>query len=119
MIGHADIGDYTLTAQGCHFVSGDHPFNRVDIPIIQQRGTPGRVRVGPDIWLGVGVIVMADIGCGSVVGAGSVVTRPLPPMSVAVGSPAKVIRTRGQNEPNSAAGDSLTVHHVSTQGSPE
>jgi len=96
-VGHADIGDYVITARNCHLVSGDHPFGRTDIPIMLQDGVLGRVRVGPDVWLGSGVIVMADIHEGCVIGAGSVVTHPMPPMSVAVGVPARVIETRGES----------------------
>ncbi len=96
IIGHADIGDYTLTAQGCHIVSGayGHPFDNTTMPIIMQSGNPGRVSIGPDIWLGAGVIVLANIGKGCVVGAGSVVNKDLPDWAVAVGVPAKVIRYR-------------------------
>jgi len=94
-VGHADIGDYVIVARNCHFVSGDHPFERTDIPIMLQSGPLGRVRVGPDVWLGSGVIVMADIAEGCVIGAGSVVTRPIPALSVAVGVPARVIKRRG------------------------
>lgn len=94
-IGHADIGDYVIVARNCHFVSGDHPFARTDIPIMLQNGPLGRVCVGPDVWLGSGVIVMADIAEGCVIGAGSVVTRPIPTLSVAVGVPARVLKHRG------------------------
>jgi maltose O-acetyltransferase len=44
------------------------------------------------VWLGAGCIVMADVGENSIVGAGSVVTKPIPPNSVAVGNPARVLR---------------------------
>lgn len=96
-VGHADIGDYVLVARNCHFVSGGraHPFERTDIPIMQQQGEFGRVRVGPDVWMGSGVVVLADIGQGCVIGAGSVVTRPIPSQSVAAGNPARVLRKRG------------------------
>lgn len=94
-VGYADIRDYVIVARNCHFVSSDHPFERTDIPIWHQQGQPGRVRIGSDVWFGSGVIVMEDVGDGCVVGAGSIVTRPLPPFSVAVGNPARVIRTRG------------------------
>lgn len=95
-VGHADIGDYVLVARNCHFASGGraHPFDRTDVPIMHQQGEFGRVRVGPDVWTGSGVIVLADIGRGCVIGAGSVVTRPVPDMVVAVGNPARVIRSR-------------------------
>ena len=54
------------------------------------------MRVGPDIWLGSGVIVLANIGQGCVIGAGSVVTRDTPDRAVAVGAPARVIKYRCQ-----------------------
>jgi acetyltransferase-like isoleucine patch superfamily enzyme len=96
-VGHADIGDYVIVARNCHFVSGDHPFARIDIPIWKQHGVPGRIKIGSDVWFGSGVIVMDDVNSGCVVGAGSVVTQSLPPFTVAVGSPARVIRTRTEH----------------------
>ena len=52
------------------------------------------------VWLGGGVIVLpgVTIGAGTVVGAGAVVTRDLPPGVVAVGSPARVLRTIGPED---------------------
>jgi acetyltransferase-like isoleucine patch superfamily enzyme len=48
-----------------------------------------------DVWLGARVIVLkgVTIGQGAVIGAGSVVTRDIPPHSVAVGQPARVVKT--------------------------
>lgn len=53
------------------------------------------VTLGDNVWLGGGVIVCpgVSIGDNSVVGAGAVVTRDIPPNSLAVGSPARVVRT--------------------------
>jgi virginiamycin A acetyltransferase len=95
-IGHIDIGDYTLTAQYCNFLSGGrlHDFKKLDVPIMQQPGNPERIKVGPDIWVGANVTVMANVGHGCVIGAGSVVTKDIPPYSVIAGNPACIIRTR-------------------------
>jgi acetyltransferase-like isoleucine patch superfamily enzyme len=95
-IGHVDIGDYCLTAQNCNFLSGSkgHEFASTEIPIILQGGGTGRILIGPDIWVGAGAIVMANIGEGCVIGAGSVVVQAVPDWSIAVGNPAKVIRSR-------------------------
>ena len=53
------------------------------------------ITIGDNVWLGGHVIVLpgVTIGDGSVIGAGSVVTGDIPPRSLAVGTPAKVIRT--------------------------
>jgi acetyltransferase-like isoleucine patch superfamily enzyme len=74
----------------------DHEFKWADRPIHQQgfRGAP--IRIGEGSWIGRGVMVTSGvtIGKGCVVGANAVVTKDLPDWSVAVGVPAKVIRSR-------------------------
>jgi len=49
-----------------------------------------------DVWIGAGALILkgVTIGCGTLVGAGSVVTKSIPPYSVAVGNPARVVRCR-------------------------
>lgn len=69
------------------------------------------IKEGEDIiienncWLGMGVVVCpgVKIGNGSVVGAGSVVTQDIPPYSVVVGVPAKIIKKRNPIVPSSAS----------------
>ena len=60
-------------------------------PFLYQKG---EVKIYNNAWIGAGVIIMpnVDIGEYCIIGAGSVVTRSIPPFSVAVGNPAKVIR---------------------------
>jgi len=90
------IGDGTLIAEGVHITDFDHRTERVDVPIKDQGIVVAPVRIGPDVWLGRGVTVLkgVDIGRGSVIGAHAVVTRDIPPFSVAVGVPARVVRSR-------------------------
>jgi acetyltransferase-like isoleucine patch superfamily enzyme len=90
------IGDGALIAEGVHITDFDHRTDRVDVLIKDQGIVAAPVRIGPDVWLGRGVTVLrgVDIGRGSVVGAHAVVTRDIPPYSVAVGVPARVIRSR-------------------------
>lgn len=96
IVGHADLGDHTLAASGCRIVGGadGHSFDRTDVPIMLQGGTLSRVRIGPDVWLGANAIILANVGCGCVVGAGSVVTRDVPDWAVVAGNPARVLRYR-------------------------
>lgn len=59
-----------------------------------------RAIIGPDTWLGHGAIVMpgVHVGAGAVVGAGAIVTRNVPPYAVVVGSPARVVKQRFDDE---------------------
>jgi acetyltransferase-like isoleucine patch superfamily enzyme len=85
-----------LLAAGVHIPSGAaiHGIDDVDAPIRDQPGVRTMVRIGEGSWIGSAAVVMADVGRHSVIGAGSVVTRPIPDYSVAAGAPAKVIRSR-------------------------
>jgi len=90
------IGDGCLIADGVHITDFDHRTDRLDIAIRSQGIVNSPVRIGPDVWLGRGVTVLrgVDIGRGAVIGAGAVVTRDVPPFAVAVGAPARVVRSR-------------------------
>ena len=56
---------------------------------------PG-VRIGAGAWVGSGAVVLADVGRDTVVGAGAVVTKPLPDRVLAAGVPARVLRRRDE-----------------------
>jgi acetyltransferase-like isoleucine patch superfamily enzyme len=71
-----------------------HGTGRVDIPIQDQPGQFSQVRIGRNSWIGNSSVVMADVGRECVVGAGSVVVRPVPDGTVAVGNPAAVVKAR-------------------------
>jgi len=94
------IGDGTLVADDVHITDFDHRTDRIDVPIKDQGIVTAPVRIGPDVWLGRGVTVLRGvvIGRGSVVGAHAVVTRDVPPYSVAVGVPARVVRSRSSGD---------------------
>jgi acetyltransferase-like isoleucine patch superfamily enzyme len=90
------IGERTLIADDVHITDFDHRIDRTDVPIKDQGLVTAPVRIGSDVWLGRGVTVLrgVDIGEGSVIGAHAVVTRDVPAFSVAVGVPARVVRSR-------------------------
>lgn len=85
-----------LLAAGVHVPSGGatHGIDDVTIPIREQPGAKRMVRIGEGSWIGSAAVVLADVGKHCVVGAGSVVTRPIPDYSIAAGVPARVMRTR-------------------------
>lgn len=91
-----EIGDSALIADHVYISDFDHRFDDLTIPIKDQGITKARVRIDRDVWLATKVTVRRGvvIGEGTVVGANAVVTRDLPPFSVAVGSPARVIKDR-------------------------
>lgn len=95
-IHHCDFGNYVLTAEHCSFLSGAryHHFDATDKPMALQGGSLKRIVVEDDVWVGASAVVMADLGRGTVVGAGSVVTMDVEPMHVVGGVPAKVISKR-------------------------
>lgn len=96
MIGDVDIGPDVLLGSNVHLLSGkaQHGTGDVTHTIRTQASTYTRIRVGADSWIGNGAIVMANIGRKCVVGAGSVVVKDVPDYAVAVGNPARVVRTR-------------------------
>jgi acetyltransferase-like isoleucine patch superfamily enzyme len=94
--GGVTIGKDTLIAMHCRILSSNHTIPSRDLRIRSQPDVLLPVTIGEDVWLGAGVTVLGGvtIGDGCIVGAGAVVTKDLPPYSIAVGVPAKVVRTR-------------------------
>jgi acetyltransferase-like isoleucine patch superfamily enzyme len=84
------LGRYCFLAGNCYLVAGgNHSFADVSKPIMLQPSlAKGGIRIGEDVWLGAGVIVLdgVSIGSHSVVGAGSVVSSPLAEYAFARGA---------------------------------
>lgn len=95
ILGKAAIGRNVQIASGVQILSGNgqHVRGRDGRLSGAEKGAFHRVTIGEECWIGAASVVMADVGAGSTVGAGSVVVRPIPPNSVAVGSPAHVLRS--------------------------
>jgi acetyltransferase-like isoleucine patch superfamily enzyme len=94
--GNIRIGNDCLIAMGCKIIAGNHSIPAPGALIRLQPDVAEAIDIGNDVWLGADVKVLAGvtIGDGCIVGAGSVVTSDLPPYTIAIGSPAKVIRQR-------------------------
>ncbi len=98
LFGHRglEIGDDCLLAQGINLTPYSHIFDDPSRIIYSQGGHCEKVTIGNDVYIGMGCKIMysGNIGEGSVIGCGSTVVKPIPPYSVAVGTPAKVIKER-------------------------
>ena len=89
------IGADVLIADKVYLSDNLHSFENVNLPIVKQPIKQIKeVKIGDGAWIGENVCVIgATIGKGSVIGAHSVVTKDIPAFCVAVGSPARVIKT--------------------------
>lgn len=88
------LGKNVLTANNVYISDNLHSFEDINTPIMNQPVYfKGSTEVGDGSWLGENVcIIGAKVGRNCVIGANSVVTKDIPDYSVAVGSPAKVIK---------------------------
>ena len=89
------IKDYSFTGIDCHFLGCAHVTDSPMVPYLASGLSLGDIiEVGVNCWLTTSVTVMQGvrIGCGSVIGARSVVVNDIPPFSIAVGNPCKVIK---------------------------
>ncbi len=116
-IGEVLIGDSVHIGQNCFFdgtgklmvgkdsvlgpnvslLTANHEFKDPTIPIRFQGAIAKTITIEEDVWVGANVIVLGSvtIGKGAVIGAGSVVTKNIPPYSIVVGNPAKIVGKRG------------------------
>ncbi len=89
-----EIGADVMIGPGCYLTDHDHVFNATDapgsLPLVSEA-----TRVGDRCWLGARVTVLKGvvIGDGTVIGAGSVVVKSLPAGVVAVGNPARIVKS--------------------------
>lgn len=98
-IGRCHIGDDTGIGSGCHIISGkrEHAVDERGLDLSKpMRGS--LLHIGSRVWIGDGCIIMADVGDGAIVGAGSVVTKSVPSNAVVAGNPAHVLVPRPQHE---------------------
>lgn len=112
---HAEIGKFCSIASETKIGMGTHTLDKISTSPIFTEAKNGtkhswvnesavnpfkRVIVGNDVWIGVRTMVMGGvkIGDGAVIGAGSIVTKDIPPYAVVAGVPAKVIRYRFPQE---------------------
>lgn len=95
------VGRRVLVAAYTYLVGGDHHFDRVDVPVLEQGRTARGIEVDDNAWLGAHVVVTdgARVGRDAIIGAGAVVIGDIPEYRIAAGIPARVIRDRRDGVP--------------------
>ncbi|GAA4175629.1 hypothetical protein GCM10022218_21630 [Sphingobacterium ginsenosidimutans] len=91
------IGAYSMLANNVSIQGDDHEFRIAGIPtIFSGRRVVRSTKIGRDVWIGAHVLIMTgvEIGDGSIIAAGSVVTKNVEPFSIYAGVPAKKIQDR-------------------------
>jgi maltose O-acetyltransferase len=97
LLGPVSIGANVMMGPEVLIFTNNHCFERTDVPMIDQGLSEVLpVKIEDDVWIGARVIILpgVTIGSGSIIGAGSIVTKSVPPFSIAAGNPAKVIKIR-------------------------
>jgi acetyltransferase-like isoleucine patch superfamily enzyme len=97
--GGVKIGSNVIMGPGVRIFSENHNFQNIDRPIRVQGVTRKEVVIEDDCWIGAGATLLAGVhvGRGSVIAAGSVVTKDVLPNTVVAGVPASVIKHRNSN----------------------
>lgn len=102
MIGpRVEIGAYSMIGPGVRFTGNDHKYDLPGRPIIfSGRPELESTIIGRDVWVGADCIILSGvtISDGSIIAAGSVVTRDIPSCEIHAGVPAKKIKDRFLNE---------------------
>ena len=101
--GQIIIGDHVMFGPGVHIHGGNHVTNQVGKymdQITKKDNSDGIVKIDNDVWIGANAIVLkgVHIGEGSVIGAGSVVTKDVEPYTINAGIPSKKIKMRFSEE---------------------
>lgn len=99
-LGDVRIGGDTMIADFVAIPSGknQHGGGPEDSSVATRAAEFRTVTIGARCWIGAGAVVMADVGDDSIVGAGSVVIRPIPSRVIAAGNPARVISQRSLSD---------------------
>jgi acetyltransferase-like isoleucine patch superfamily enzyme len=103
--GGVTIGDRVYLSPCVHIYSSNHVFDDPEACFIDQGVTAEGVTIEDECWIGAMVVITdgVTIGRGSVIAAGAVVTKDVPPYSVAAGVPAQVLRNRRERKAEGAA----------------
>lgn len=98
--GGVEIGEKVLIGQYVSFHSQNHCFSDPARPIRAQGVTSAGIQVENDCWIGAGARILdgVRVGTGSVIAAGAVVTKSVPPGAIVAGVPGRIVSMRGSRE---------------------
>jgi galactoside O-acetyltransferase len=96
--GEIRIGESCLIGPNVVMRTAGHRYDNPDVFIRQQGHIPLNIDIDDDVWIGANAVILGGthIGRGAIIGAGAVVTKDVPPLAIAGGVPAKVIKYRNQ-----------------------
>jgi acetyltransferase-like isoleucine patch superfamily enzyme len=100
-----EIGARCMFGQSTIVIDGNHRFRDLTKPMLSQGYDYQRIRIADDATVTTKCTIINDVGERAFIGANSVVTRPIPAFSLAVGSPARVIEYFGPPSPDSGGGE--------------
>ncbi|MBI59944.1 galactoside O-acetyltransferase [bacterium] len=98
--GKVQIGNQVLIGPNVSIIAENHIFDSLDIPIQNQGVSNKGIVIEDNVWIGTKSVILdgVKIGYGSIVAAGSVVTKNIPSNVIVAGTPAKIIRQRDTND---------------------
>lgn len=117
LLANVHIGDHVMIADEVLFITGNHRTDKIGCFMSEVSNQEKNEKddqdivVERDVWIGSRAIILKGVTIheGCVIGAGSIVTKDIPPYSIAVGNPAHVIRPRFSEE-------DLAVHKKTLRG---
>ena len=83
-----------MLAQNIVLSGLNHSYEDLTKPMSHQKQTTSMIKVEDEVWIGANAVIVAGVTVGkhSVIAAGSIVTKDVPPFSIVAGNPAKVLK---------------------------
>jgi serine acetyltransferase len=94
------IGSNVAVGAGSYFLGGGHAYEDPNTAVIHQARTSQGITVEDNVWIGIGARILdgVHVGRNSIVGAGAVVAKDVPPWTVVMGNPARVVEKRKERD---------------------